>query len=114
MSDKNYVIRRYMCKHCGEQHKITLDKDLKEQYDQFPFTFTYLHGEKKELLTTLYIDANLNIRGVEVSEVTTDSDLFSSEYSQQIAAQLMEQIEMKDAEIERLTARVTELEKKLA
>ena len=57
--------RIFNCSICQTTHKITLSDDLADGHTYFPFSYLYLHGPVDDILTTLYIDANLNIRGAE-------------------------------------------------
>ena len=109
----DHVTTRYFCKVCNENHEITLSKDLLKEHKDFPFAFVYLHGKTHELVTTLYIDANLKIRGVEVTTLSEGSNLFSSEFSQSIAQTLVNEIQKLTKENEELKKRVIELEAQL-
>jgi hypothetical protein len=86
------IIREYDCRLCKQSHKIDLNNQLLIDHDEYPFPYTFLHGELKNLLTTLYIDRNLEIRGVEVRELK-DSDLFSKDQVLTITNTLMKEIE---------------------
>ncbi len=108
-----HVTARYFCKVCNANHEITLSKDLLKEHKDFPFPFVYLHGQTHELVTTLYIDANLKIRGVEVTTLSEGSNLFSSEFSQSIAQTLVNEIQKLTKENEDLKKRIIELESKL-
>ncbi|TXT60759.1 MAG: hypothetical protein BAJALOKI2v1_80051 [Promethearchaeota archaeon] len=93
-SQSEFVLRHYNCNYCKKTHQIKLPKNLLENKDQFPFPYVYLHssiGELRDLLTTLYIDRDLQIRGAEVIKVE-DGDIFSEKLTRKITAKLMEQI----------------------
>ena len=88
----NFIVREYQCIICNEIHQIKLNKDLKRGQKQFPFPYFFLHGDLKNLLTTLYIDKNFEIRGVDVHELTHE-DLFSKDQVKSITNTLIEEIE---------------------
>ena len=90
--NNDFVIREYYCRLCKQQHEIKLDNHLSRDREEYPFPYTFLHGEIKNILTTLYIDKNLEIRGVDVREIR-DSDLFSKDQVLTITSTLMEEIE---------------------
>ncbi len=90
--NNDFVIRKYDCKLCKQQHEIKLSTQLSKDHVDFPFPYTFLRGDLKNILTTLYIDKNLEIRGVEVRKLE-DSDLFSKEQVVIITKTLMEEIE---------------------
>ncbi len=99
------VIREYDCRLCNQRHKITLSNHLLKDIDEYPFPYTFLHGEIKNILTTLYIDKNLEIRGVEVRELK-DSDLFSKDQVLTITTTLMKEIEQLREENESLNKEI--------
>ena len=88
----NFIVREYQCIICNKIHQIKLNKDLKRGQKQFPFPYFFLHGALKNILTTLYIDKNFEIRGVDVHELTHE-DLFSKEQVKSITNTLIEEIE---------------------
>ena len=90
--NEGYIVRDYQCNICNEIHKIKLNKDLKKGQKQFPFPYFFLHGALKNILTTLYIDKNFEIRGVDVHELTHE-DLFSKDQAKSITNTLIEEIE---------------------
>lgn len=87
-----FIVREYQCIICNEIHQIKLNKDLKRGQKQFPFPYFFLHGDLKNILTTLYIDKNFEIRGVDVHELTHE-DLFSKDQVKSITNTLIEEIE---------------------
>ena len=109
----DYITARYFCKVSNTNHEITLSKNLAKEHKDFPFAYIYLHGKTHELVTTLYIDANLKIRGVEVTDLSEGSNLFSTEFSHNIAEVLTTEIQKLNKENEDLKKRIAELEKKL-
>jgi hypothetical protein len=93
-NETEHVLRFYNCNYCKKTHEIKLPKNIIENKDQFPFPYVYLHssiGDLRDLLTTLYIDKNLQIRGAEVIKVE-DGDIFSEKLTRKITDKLMEQI----------------------
>ena len=77
--NKNFVVKHYRCGVCDENHEIRLKKNLIEGHVKFPFPYVFLHGELKNILTTLYIDKDLEIRGSDTNELKTDDGLFSKD-----------------------------------
>ncbi len=86
------VTRRFNCKVCGTTHEIKLNKKLAEDRNRYPFHHIYLHGDLKDILTILYIDKELQIRGVE-TEVMSREDIFSKEHMVDIIEKLVNEIE---------------------
>ena len=87
-----YLLKSYFCRMCDTTHKIKLDKKKCMKQLKFPFPYIFLHGESKNLLTTLYLDKDLQIRGVDVQELG-DDDIFSKEQVISIINTLMKEIE---------------------
>ena len=54
-------------------------KNISEGRERYPFSYIYLHGNLNNILITLYIDRDAQIRGVDVQELT-DDDIFSNEW----------------------------------
>jgi hypothetical protein len=52
----NFVKRDYYYRICDQIHEIKLNKDILRAKSKFPIQHVFLHGELKNLLTTLYID----------------------------------------------------------
>jgi len=87
----DYITKQYNCKICNETHKINLPKNLCDGRDKYPFSYVFLHGEPKEILTILYIDKDLQIRGVEVQQ--GENDFFSKEYVVKMATNLIDEVD---------------------
>ena len=93
-NEKDFVLKIYHCPKCQTTHTIELSRTLSENRERYPFPFVFLHSleEKLEdLLTVLYIDANLDIRAVEIIEVE-NSNIFSEDLTKEIAEKLMNEI----------------------
>ena len=88
----DYIKKQYNCKICNETHKIELPKNLCDGRTKYPFPYVFLHGSPKDILTILYIDKGLKIRGAEVQELQEDN-LFSKEQVVAIVQPLIEEIE---------------------
>jgi hypothetical protein len=95
------VIKRYYCRICDDNHEIQLRKKLIENQSKFPFSHSFLHGELKNILTILYLDKNMEVRGVDVQKLR-DDDIFSKEQVISISGTLMEEIERLRTENEAL------------
>jgi len=91
-NEDDYVVRQYHCRICKTTHKINLQKNISENQSKFPFSYFYLHGELKNILTTLYLDKHLEIRGVDVHKLT-DDDIFSKDHLLSITSTLVQEIE---------------------
>ncbi|HUW90921.1 MAG TPA: hypothetical protein VMV43_10470 [Candidatus Nanopelagicaceae bacterium] len=86
------VLRSYHCRVCDTTHKVSLQKKIIENQSKFPFSYFFLHGELKNILTTLYLDRHLEIRGVDVQKLT-DDDIFSKDQVVSITSTLVKEIE---------------------
>ena len=94
LNEKESVLKIYHCPKCQTTHTIKLSKSMSENRDRYPFPFVFLHSmeEKLEdLLTVLYIDANLDIRAVEIIELE-NSNIFSEDLAKEITEKLMNEI----------------------
>lgn len=92
--EKEPVLKIYHCPKCQTTHTIELSRSMSENRNRYPFPFVFLHSleEKLEdLLTILYIDANLDIRAVEIIELE-NSNIFSEDLAKEITEKLMNEI----------------------
>ena len=92
--EPEYLNRVYNCPKCKIIHNIKIPKKITENRTSFPFPFVFLHSSEdnlEDLLTILYIDAQLHIRAVEIIEVE-NTNIFSEELTKQITEKLMEKI----------------------
>lgn len=92
--EKESVSKIYHCPKCQTTHTVELSRSMTENKERYPFPFVFLHSlEEKleELLTVLYIDANLDIRAVEIIEVE-NSNIFSEDLTKEITEKLMNEI----------------------
>ncbi|MFX1310395.1 MAG: ubiquitin-like domain-containing protein [Promethearchaeota archaeon] len=92
--EPEFLSRLYNCPKCRIIHTVKIPKDIAKEKPSFPFPFVFLHSATEnleDLLTILYIDAQLQIRAVEVIEVD-NSNIFSEELTKQIAEKLMDKI----------------------
>lgn len=90
--ETDIVKKRFSCKVCDMTHEIELNKNLLEGKTMFPFSHIYLHGELKDILTILYIDSDLEIRGVD-TEVLSRENIFSKEHMMEIISKMVGEIE---------------------
>lgn len=109
--EKDNLVKNYFCRVCNENHKINLSKKLIENKKKFPVPYSFLHGQLKNILTTLYLDKDLEIRGVDVQELA-DDDLFSKDQVISITDTLMKEVERLRMENERLNNQIQMLYKK--
>ena len=107
----DFVTKHYHCRLCNDTHEIQLRKTLIEKQFKFPFSHSFLHGELKNILTILYLDKNLEVRGVDVQQLR-DDDIFSKEQVVSISDTLMEEIERLRMENELLQMELGELKKR--
>ncbi len=106
MSEKSeFIVRHYHCRVCDTTHEISIPKKISEKQSKFPFSYFFLHGELKNLLTTLYLDRHLQIRGVEVHQLT-DDDIFSKDHLLTITSTLVKEIEELRKENEELQSKL--------
>ena len=121
MSDE--VKKIYRCPICKMNHNISFAADFAKNRAKYPFTYVFLHtyeGDIKDVvhagmnvLTTLFIDADLNIRGVEALQQEGSTDIVSKDDSVDIAQTLTNHILRLQADYDELLAKYKELEKKL-
>lgn len=81
----------FHCKVCEENHVVEIPKHVSENQPKYPFTYSYLHGELRDILAILYIDANLKVRGTEVKRIDSDN-LFAKDQVLAITKTLMAEI----------------------
>ena len=87
-----FVLKKYFCRICNKKHEIKLRKSVCYGHENYPFSYTILHGNLENLLTTIYIDKNMEIRGVDVHELT-NNEIFSKGQVLSITKILVEEIE---------------------
>ncbi len=95
------LLKNYYCSICKKHHDIVLSKDLAKNRESYPFAHMFLHkleGNSNsiddagvDILTTLYIDANLSIRGAEMKKLVAD-DIISKDDSKNIVNELMQEM----------------------
>ena len=91
----------FRCTLCKRDHHISLPADMAKGKESFPFSYVFLHKLESndgnideigiDILTTLYIDANMKIRGVETKKLTS-GDIISKDDSKNIITNLMEEM----------------------
>ncbi|MHA2001193.1 MAG: hypothetical protein ACTSVU_03790 [Promethearchaeota archaeon] len=90
MNSKEIVVRQYHCPVCKTRHNVELSSVLVKNKTYFPVSYFYLHkfeGETKgnldlvdaDVYTVLYIDKQLQIRGVEAATQDTDGNFISKQ-----------------------------------
>jgi DNA mismatch repair ATPase MutS len=113
----NQIKRFYECPICQKNHEILLSKDLSENRDHYPFSYVLLHRYESEenleesgmdILTTLYLDCDLNVRGVEAVKLNT-TEIISKEDSAEIIQKLMNYIEEQQKNYDELFQKYNEL-----
>ena len=102
----------HYCRVCDDIHVIKLSNRMIKTHIKFPFPYFFLHGELKNLMTTLYIDKDLQIRGVDVHELS-DDDIFSKDQVKTITNTLVTEIERLQTENANLAKKINKLKKKI-
>ncbi len=110
--NSDYIQRSYHCRVCNTTHEISLQKKIRDNQSKFPFSYFFLHGELKNILTTLYLDKQLEIRGVDVQQLT-DDDIFSKDQVVSITSILVKEIEELRKENEELRSKLKKKTKKV-
>ncbi|MFW9785701.1 MAG: hypothetical protein ACFFFB_25685, partial [Candidatus Heimdallarchaeota archaeon] len=94
-SEAEFLNRLYNCPKCKKTHTVKLQKDLSKNKTSYPFPYAYLHSSKEylnDLLTILYLDKQLQVRGVDVIEIQDSIGIFSEELTRKITETLMDEI----------------------
>lgn len=120
--DVKMVRKIFLCPICKVRHEIYFPLTFAENRSRFPFAYCFLHkfqnavnieDTDKEILTTLYIDAQLNVRGVEANFSGEDTNIMSREVSQSIISKLTQVILDMQEEYSALLKKCEELKEKL-
>ena len=91
------VTKIYQCPICKQMHEVSFPSNFAENRKIYPFTHVSIHkyvnatkveDTDKDILTTLYLDAQLNIRGVEALLSEDDTNIVSKETSVEIIGKL--------------------------
>lgn len=113
MSNKEeYVKKNYFCSVCNEHHDIIFKKSILKGRTKFPFSYIFLHGKLYDILTTLYIDANLNIRGTEMIKLDDSDNIFDKEQMTDIVKNLTTELTTLQQEYNELMIKYTQLKQK--
>lgn len=94
-NEPDFLIKLYYCPKCKKTHSIKLNKNLSKNKSRYPFSYAYLHsseGNLKDLLTILYLDKDLQVRGVDVIVIQDSIGIFSEELTREITEKLMDEI----------------------
>ncbi|HME55582.1 MAG TPA: hypothetical protein VKM55_25475 [Candidatus Lokiarchaeia archaeon] len=95
------IIKDYYCGVCKKRHDISLPKNLAMNRESYPFAHVFLHKLESnddlneidiDILTTLYIDANMSIRGVEAKPLD-GTDIVSKEDFNIVVTRIMNELE---------------------
>ncbi len=99
--DVKTVRKIFLCPVCKVSHAIFFPPKFADNRSRFPFTYSFMHSFQnavniedtdKDILTTLYVDAQLNIRGVEAILTGEDTNIINREVSQTIISKLTQVI----------------------
>ena len=117
----NKMKKIYRCPICKKTHDLYFPAYFAKNRSKYPFSYVFLHkyensenieDKDKDILTTLYIDAQLNIRGVEVLLNEDDTNILSKDTSKEIIGKLSGFILELQDEHEMLIKKYNDLEKK--
>jgi len=93
MDEKQDIVKKlFRCNECEATHEIVLNRSILVGKLIFPFSYIYLHGELKDILTILYLDSDLEIRGVE-THLLSRENIFSKEHMTEIINKMITEIE---------------------
>ncbi|MFW9867113.1 MAG: hypothetical protein ACFFEN_13540 [Candidatus Thorarchaeota archaeon] len=112
-NEPEFLSRLYNCPKCKKTHTVKLQKDLIEKRSSYPFPYAYLHSSNenlKDLLTILYLDKQLQIRGVDIIEIQDSIGIFSEELTKKITDTLMNEIVNLQEENFKLTELLNKIE----
>lgn len=99
MADK--IKKDYYCPVCKKKHQMTFPAGFAIEKASYPFAHVFLHkieGSSEieemgaDILTTLYIDANCDIRGVEAKQLVAIQNVMAVDDFTHIVNQLMDEI----------------------
>ena len=74
---------------------MRFDKKLAENQASYPFTYIYFHGSDDSILTTLYLDADLQIRGAEglaLDNIESNKNLFDVKKSNKMMKNIAKEL----------------------
>ena len=100
MSD--FVSKNFNCPLCQKSHSIEFPKDFAKNRRSYPFIHTYIHSYEtkspnsesgKDIITILYIDANLDIRHVEAMFQNAEGNIVSMDDAQRMIGFLTTQLD---------------------
>ncbi len=100
----------YVCPIHKQNHEVALDKEIVKKQSSFPFPYFDLHGELRDVLSLLYIDANLKVRGVEAKQLV-EANIFSQDFASSITQTLMNEISRLEEENKKLREEIARLKK---
>jgi hypothetical protein len=110
---EEYVEKDFYCPLEKKKIKVNLARSLVQGKSNFPVSYMYIHGPVNDILTTLYIDANLSIRGVESVYLNNEDNIFSKEQTREMMLKLMEEFTAMQKENERLVEELKYLRSEL-
>ncbi|TFF95706.1 MAG: hypothetical protein EU544_02235 [Promethearchaeota archaeon] len=93
-TEVTYVSKFYNCPKCQKTHSVRLPANLAENRRRYPFPYVFMHsteGKANDLVTLLYIDAEMQIRGAEVVELEK-SNIISENLAKEIVERLTDKI----------------------
>jgi regulator of replication initiation timing len=112
-SEKTHVTRSFECEVCKQMHMISLKYNLLENQKKFPFAYLYLHGPESNILTTLYLDANLSIRGSESMDLNKlEGNFLTQKKSNELVQNLAKELAFVRQEYNDLNQKFDELMEK--
>ena len=117
---KELVTRKYYCQICKTRHSIEFPSDFADDKSHYLFAYFYIHkyighDEKNiekigaDIITTLYIDKNLVIRGSDVVLQDHEANIISKDDSQTMITILTEHINELQVAYDNLSEKYTAL-----
>jgi hypothetical protein len=106
------ITKDYYCPVCKKHHDISLPSNMALNRPSYPFTHVFLHKLERsdnleqtdiDILTTLYIDAHMAIRGVETKPLD-GTEIVSKEDFNVVVTRIMDELERWREEYTKLEA----------
>ena len=118
MSDT--ITKFYYCSICKKRHSIEFPSDFAQNRTHYPFVHFFIHkfqGDPKkhiekigaDIITTLYIDKNLTVRGSEVALEDPNANIMNRDDAQTMITFLTNHINELQEAYDHLSEQYTEL-----
>jgi hypothetical protein len=116
------IRKDYYCPACKKKHQISFPAGFASDKASYPFAHVFLHKLEgatdieetaADVLTTLYVDANCDIRGVDAKQLVAMQDVMAVDDFTHIVSQLMDEIARLLDDYHRLQAEYKALQARL-